>query len=123
MIKVISKMRSNELINLLRLKNLIRKQHRAKSPRKIDEVSSFNIHQTGRPQKMSNFQKVAKKLKETVEEQNQKKVDIPVEAQLKVIRRERERQVEINQEYQKRKDNAKLELLKGMKELRKQKEE
>lgn len=71
---------------------------------------------------MENFQEVAKKLKKSVEEQKQKKADIPVEAQLKIIRRERERQAEIDQEYQKRKDQAALDLLKGMKELREKKE-
>ena len=82
----------------------------------------LNTHQTGRPQKMKNFQEVAKKLKKTVYEQKHKKADIPVEAQLKVIRRERERQAEIDQEYQKRKDKAVVDLIRGMKELTEQKE-
>ena len=71
---------------------------------------------------MSNFQKVAKKLKKSLEDQKQKKADIPVEVQLKVIRRERERQDEIDQEYKARKDKARLDLLRGMKELREQKD-
>jgi hypothetical protein len=82
----------------------------------------LNIHQTGRPQQMKNFQEVAKKLKRTVDEQRHKKADIPIEVQLKVIRRERERQAEIDQEYQIRKDKAALDLLRGMKELNHQKE-
>ena len=69
---------------------------------------------------MSNFQEVAKKLKETVDEQRHR--NVPVEAQMKVIRRERERQAEIDEEYQKRKDKAVLDLLQGMKDLRAQEE-
>ncbi len=72
---------------------------------------------------MKNFQEVAKKLRKSVEEQKHKKADVPVEVQLKVIRRERERQEEIDLEYQKRKEKAALDLFRGMKELRKQKEE
>jgi hypothetical protein len=79
-------------------------------------------NETGRLRKMSNFQEIAKKLKQSIDEQKLKKADIPVEAQLKVIRRERERQAEIDQEYQKRKDQAAMDLLRGMKELREQKE-
>ncbi len=51
---------------------------------------------------MENFQEIAEKLKRSVKEQRQKKADIPVEAQLKIMRRERERQAEIDQEYRKR---------------------
>ena len=63
---------------------------------------------------MSNFQEVAKKLKKSVEEQRQKKSEIPVETQLKIIRRERERQAEIEREYRKRKEDAALKLLQGL---------
>ena len=63
---------------------------------------------------MSNFQEVAKKLKKSVEEQRHKKADIPVDEQLKIFRRERERQAEIDREYRKRKEAAALELLRGL---------
>ena len=68
--------------------------------------------------KMENFQEIAEKLKRSVKEQGQK--DIPVEAQLKIMRRERERQAEIDQEYRKRKEQAALDLLRGLEELREQ---
>ena len=63
---------------------------------------------------MSNFQEVAKKLKKSVEEQRQKKAEIPVADQLKIIRRERERQAQIEREYRKRKEDPALELLRGL---------
>ena len=87
------------------------------------ELLALDSDKAGCPLKMENFQEVAKKLKRSVEEQKQKKADIPVEAQLKIIRRERERQAEIDQEYQKRKDQAVLDLIRGMEELRSEQKE
>lgn len=66
----------------------------------------------------TNFQEIVKRLKRSVEDQKQKKSDIAVEDQLKVIRQERERQIQIDQEYQRRKENAAKQLHEGMKELR-----
>ncbi|PWI46941.1 hypothetical protein CEE45_14240 [Candidatus Heimdallarchaeota archaeon B3_Heim] len=66
----------------------------------------------------TNFQEIVKRLKRSVEEQKQRKSDIPVEDQLKVVRQERERQIQIDQEYQRRKENAAKQLHEGMKELR-----
>ncbi len=66
----------------------------------------------------TNFQEIVKRLKRSVEDQKQKKSDTPVEDQLKVIRQERERQIQIEQEYQRRKENAAKQLHEGMKELR-----
>ena len=109
-----------ELIILLRLNVHIIKKYRDKSSRENNAISRRKIHQTGRPQKMENFQEIAEKLKRSVKEQRQKKADIPVEAQLKIMRRERERQAEIDQEYRKRKEQAAMDLLRGLEELREQ---
>ncbi len=66
----------------------------------------------------TNFQEIVKRLKRSVADQKQKKSDIAVEDQLKVIRQERERQIQTDQEYQRRKENAAKQLHEGMKELR-----
>ena len=67
-----------------------------------------------------NFQDIVKKLKKSVKDQNQ--ANIPIEDQMKVIRRERERQERIDQEYKKRKEAAARELIEGMKALKDQKD-
>jgi hypothetical protein len=64
----------------------------------------------------SNFQDIVEKLKKSVKDQNQ--ANIPIEDQMKVIRRERERQERIDQEYSKRKEAAARELIEGMKALK-----
>lgn len=69
---------------------------------------------------MSNnsFQEIVKKLKRSVEDQKHKNAEISVEDQLKIIRHERERQIQIDQEYQRRKEKAAKQLQEGMRELR-----
>ncbi|MHA1993576.1 MAG: hypothetical protein ACW97Z_03480 [Candidatus Hodarchaeales archaeon] len=68
----------------------------------------------------TNFQEIVKRLKRSVEDQKYKKADITLEDQLKIVRNERERQVQIEQEYQRRKENAAKQLQEGMKELKDQ---
>ena len=68
----------------------------------------------------SNFQDIVKKLKKSVKDQKQ--ANIPIEDQMKVIRRERERQERIDQEYKKRKEAAARELIEGMKALKDQRD-
>ena len=66
----------------------------------------------------SSFQKIVKKLKKSVKDQEQG--SIPIEDQMKILRQERERQEQIDQEYQRRKEVAAKELLEGMKALKEQ---
>ena len=66
----------------------------------------------------TNFQEIVKRLKRSVEDQKYKKADITLEDQLKIVRNERERQVQIEEEYQRRKENAAKQLQEGMKELK-----
>ncbi len=68
----------------------------------------------------TNFQEIVKRLKRSVEDQKYKKADITLEDQLKIVRNERERQVQIEEEYQRRKENAAKQLQEGMKELKDQ---
>lgn len=64
----------------------------------------------------SNFQEIVKKLKKSVKEQEQE--NIPIEEQMKLLRLERERQEEIDQEYQRRKEAASERLLQGLESLK-----
>ncbi len=64
------------------------------------------------------FQEVVKRLKRSVEDQENKKANISIEQQLKILRKERERQIQIDQEYQRRKENAARQLQEGMKEFK-----
>ena len=66
----------------------------------------------------TNFQEIVERLKQSVEDQKQKKADVSLDDQLKIIRNERERQIQIDQEYQRRKENAARQLQEGMKEFR-----
>ncbi|MHA1977464.1 MAG: hypothetical protein ACW98F_08455 [Candidatus Hodarchaeales archaeon] len=66
----------------------------------------------------TNFQEIVERLKRSVEDQKQKKEEMPLEDQLKILRNERERQIQIDQEYQRRKDNAARQLQEGMKQLK-----
>jgi hypothetical protein len=66
----------------------------------------------------TNFQEIVKRLKRSVQDQKHKKANIPLEDQLKIIRKERERQIQIEQEYQRRKENAAKQLQEGMKEFK-----
>ncbi len=65
-----------------------------------------------------NFQEVVERLKRSVEDQKNKKANISLEDQLKVLRQERERQIQIDQVYQRRKETAAKQLREGMKEIR-----
>ena len=68
----------------------------------------------------SNFQDVIKRLKRSVKDHSKGKEEISLEDQLKVIRSERERQERIDQEYQRRKEEAAERLIKGMRDLKEQ---
>lgn len=66
----------------------------------------------------SSFQKIVKKLKKSVKDQE--RASIPIEDQMKILRQERERKEQIDQEYARRKKKAAKELLEGMKALKEQ---
>jgi hypothetical protein len=71
-----------------------------------------------KPMSDKNFQEVVKRLKRSVEDQKNRKANVSIEDQLKVLRKERERQIQIDQVYQHRKETAAKQLREGMKEIK-----